>query len=196
MRAPLYALLLPCAAWQPPSISRRARVGHDSTCRSSMDMEEVQLTLPAAYRALTSGEGIGTHVRTAAYFITFIGALLVVVCSFPWRALYRKSPFVAVRTGCVFEVRMIGSQLSCSLSSSRSIITDPSSPERKEPPSAAEGRSDAPLVAVGRIGSELDERSGPSSVVVIVSNSTACDVEAGVATRDKAIPRLVEESRC
>jgi hypothetical protein len=52
----------------------------------------VELTLSAVSGALLSGEGYGTHVRTAAYFATFLGCLATVGASFPWRAAWQRQP--------------------------------------------------------------------------------------------------------
>jgi hypothetical protein len=53
-----------------------------------------QLSLGAVAAALTSGEGYGTHVRTAAYFSCFLGALAAVAVTLPCRALLRRHPLV------------------------------------------------------------------------------------------------------
>jgi len=43
--------------------------------------------------ALASGDGMMTHVRTAAYFAVLLGALGGVVVSYPWRRVWRLLPF-------------------------------------------------------------------------------------------------------
>ena len=42
--------------------------------------------------ALSSGEGIMTHVRTLAYFSAFLGTLGFVLAGFPWRAAWGARP--------------------------------------------------------------------------------------------------------
>lgn len=42
--------------------------------------------------ALASGDGVMTHVRTAAYFAVFLGALGGVAVSYPWRVVGRSFP--------------------------------------------------------------------------------------------------------
>ena len=42
--------------------------------------------------ALSSGEGIMTHVRTLAYFSAFLGTLGFVLIGFPWHTALRERP--------------------------------------------------------------------------------------------------------
>ncbi|KAL1526333.1 hypothetical protein AB1Y20_015047 [Prymnesium parvum] len=50
------------------------------------------LRLSDAASALTAGEGVMTHVRTAAYFSAFLGALGVTLIHFPWRRALSTRP--------------------------------------------------------------------------------------------------------
>jgi hypothetical protein len=43
--------------------------------------------------ALASGDGLMTHIRTAAYFAAFLGALGGVAVSYPWRRVFHLLPF-------------------------------------------------------------------------------------------------------
>ena len=42
--------------------------------------------------AVLSGEGVLTHVRTAAYFTAFLGCLIEIIARFPWRRAWRQAP--------------------------------------------------------------------------------------------------------
>lgn len=50
------------------------------------------LTLENVASALFSGEGYSTHVRTLAYFVSFLSALAMMLSQFPWaRALHERT---------------------------------------------------------------------------------------------------------
>ena len=57
-------------------------------------MEPATLSLRYVTGALTSGEGVMTHVRTLGYFTAFLGSLGTVLAHFPWSAAWRERPLL------------------------------------------------------------------------------------------------------
>ena len=55
-------------------------------------MMSCRLSLADAVSALAAGEGMMTHVRTLAYFGSFLSALSVMVAHFPFARAWRLQP--------------------------------------------------------------------------------------------------------
>merc|ERR1712232_869177 len=77
-----------CAlSWQKDPLTR-ILPRHPTSMASPSQFEGTD----GVFAALTSGEGVGTHVRTALYFGALLGAICVVLAAFPWSLAWRKRP--------------------------------------------------------------------------------------------------------